>query len=156
LWQLVTQRPDHLLNPRYKNWHDALLAGFDRVVAQMNERCDGLAHCTWGRQNVLRMRHPLSSALPWASSWLDMPADELSGDANMPRVQGPSFGASQRLVVSPGREAEGYFQMPGGQSGHPLSPYYGAGHEAWVRGEPTALLPGETEYLLRLVPRRRL
>ena len=35
--------------------------------------------------------------------------------------------------------------MPGGQSGHPWSPFYRAGHEAWVRGEPT-LSPGLTLY----------
>ncbi|HOW90923.1 MAG TPA: NAD-dependent epimerase/dehydratase family protein, partial [Anaerolineaceae bacterium] len=43
-------------------------------------------------------------------------------------------GASERLVVSPGAESEGILQTPAGQSGHPLSPYYQAGHEAWLRG----------------------
>ena len=53
---------------------------------------------------------------------------------------------------SPGRESEGYLHMPGGQSGHPLSPFYRAGHEAWVRGEATAFLPGTAKYTLKLVP----
>jgi penicillin amidase len=70
----------------------------------------------------------------------------------MPRVQSPTQGASERLVVSPGREAEGIFHMPGGQSGHPLSPYYRAGHEAWVKGEPTPLLPGPAQHTLTLKP----
>ncbi len=73
----------------------------------------------------------------------------------MPRVQGASFGASQRLVVSPGKEAQGYFQMPGGPVDHPLSPFYGAGHQAWVEGAPAPLLPGETKYTLRLEPQRQ-
>ena len=34
----------------------------------------------------------------------------------------PGFGASERFAVSPGHEAQAYFHMPGGQSGHPLSP----------------------------------
>ncbi len=42
--------------------------------------------------------------------------------------------------------------MPGGQSGHPMSPHYRAGHEAWVKGEPTPFLPGETVHTLTLVP----
>ena len=42
--------------------------------------------------------------------------------------------------------------MPGGQSGHPLSPYYRAGHEAWVAGEPTPFLPGPAVHRLRLEP----
>ncbi len=70
----------------------------------------------------------------------------------MPRAQGPSSGASERLAVSPGREEHGYFHMPCGQSGHPLSPYYRAGHDAWVEGRPTPFLPGPTEKTLKLVP----
>ena len=70
----------------------------------------------------------------------------------MPRVEGPKFGASQRMVVSPGHEADGILHMPGGQSGHPLSPFWGAGHAAWVRGEPSPFLPGKTVHTLRLEP----
>jgi penicillin amidase len=70
----------------------------------------------------------------------------------MPRVQGRAFGQSERLVVSPGHESEGILEMPGGQSGHPLSPYYRAGHEAWVRGEATPLLPGPVQHTLVLKP----
>ena len=70
----------------------------------------------------------------------------------MPRVQGPTHGASERLVVSPGQEEKGYFHMPVGQSGHPLSPYYQAGHQAWENGEPTPFLPGPVQHTLRLVP----
>jgi penicillin amidase len=55
-------------------------------------------------------------------------------------------------VVSPGREAEGIFHMPGGQSGHPLSPFFRAGHAAWVRGDATPLLPGKTAHTVTLRP----
>ena len=70
--------------------------------------------------------------------------EPLPGAGQMPRVQSPGFGASMRMVVSPGREEEGLFHMPGGQSGHPLSPNYLKGHDAWARGEPTPFLPGPT------------
>ncbi len=102
------------------------------------------------------MRHPLSAALPFASHWLDMPAQALPGDAQMPRVQGEAFGASQRLVVSPGREAEGSLQMPGGPVDHPLSPFYGAGHADWALGKPTPLLPGAAKHTLTLRPAANL
>jgi penicillin amidase len=42
--------------------------------------------------------------------------------------------------------------MPAGQSGHPLSPFYRAGHRAWAEGRPAPLLPGPAEHELRLVP----
>ena len=73
----------------------------------------------------------------------------------MPRVQSPSFGASERMVVSPGREQDGIFEMPGGQSGNPLSPYFLAGHEAWVRGAATPFLPGAALHRLELTPQAR-
>jgi penicillin amidase len=152
LWQIVTQRPLNLLDPHYDSWEAALLGSLDRALMSLQEECKELRRCTWGKGNVLQMRHPLSAALPLASHWLDMPAQELPGDGQMPRVQGPAFGASQRLVVSPGREAEGSLQMPGGPVDHPLSPFYGAGHAAWARGEPTPLLPGPAKHTLTLRP----
>jgi penicillin amidase len=152
LWHLVTQRPAHLLDPRFANWEQALLESLDRALAGLERACGDLPSCTWGRQNVLEMRHPLSSALPFAKFWLDMPAEPLPGDVAMPRVQGTQFGASERLVVAPGREHEGLFQMPGGPVDHPLSPFYGAGHAAWARGEPGPLLPEAPLYRLELTP----
>ncbi len=156
LWQLVTQRPAHLLDPHYASWEAALLGSFDSVLESLQKDCKELPRCTWGESNVLHMRHPLSAALPFASHWLDMPAQALPGDAQMPRVQGEAFGASQRLVVSPGREAEGSLQMPGGPVDHPLSPFYGAGHADWALGKPTPLLPGAAKHTLTLRPAANL
>jgi len=153
LWQLVTEQPAHLLSPAHATWNDALLHSLDRTLAELVKTCGELRSCTWGRLNTLSMKHPMASAVPWLRPWLDMPAVALPGDIEMPRVQGPAFGASERLVVSPGREAEGILQVPGGPVDHPLSPFYGAGHDAWVKGTPQPLLPGKTEYTLRLQPR---
>jgi penicillin amidase len=70
----------------------------------------------------------------------------------MPRVQGPTFGASQRMVVAPGHEEAGSFHMPGGQSGHPLSPFYLAGHRDWENGAAVPFLPGAAVCTLELRP----
>lgn len=153
VWRLVSERPARLLNPEHPSWDSLLLAATDAVLADADRAGLTPAQMTWGARNTLRMRHPFSNFLPgWAAPFLDMPAEPLPGDAGMARVQGRSFGASQRMVVAPGHEARGIFHMPGGQSGHPLSPHYRAGHGAWVRGEPTALLPGETAHTLTLQP----
>ena len=112
-----------------------------------------LLNAVGGEYNAAQIRHPLSQKLPaWMSHWLDMPNDPLPGDHNMPRVQSPDFGASQRSAVAPGKEEQGYLDMPGGQSGHPLSPYYGSGHANWVSGKPTPFLPGAAERRMTLVP----
>jgi penicillin amidase len=106
----------------------------------------------WGDRNRAGIRHPLSFALPVLAPLLDMPDEPLSGAVHMPRVMVTGFGPSERFAVSPGREEDGYFHMPGGQSGHPLSPWYRAGHSAWVEGTPTPFLPGPAEHRLELAP----
>jgi penicillin amidase len=152
VWQLLADRPPHLLSARYADY-DALLrdAALD-VHRTLAEQPGDLAERTWGEINVLELRHPLSRGVPWLARWLDLPAQSLPGDAHMPRVQGRSFGASERLIVAPGHEEQGLLHMPGGQSGHPLSPYYGAGHADWAAGRPTPLLPGAPRQRLVLQP----
>ena len=156
VWKLLDTRPAHLLPPGHADWDALLIACAERAGGQLAAQPGGLSARTWGERNTTRIAHPLSRALPAVvARWLDMPAQELPGDSNMPLVQAPSFGASERFAVAPGDEAHGYFMMPGGQSGHPLSPYYGAGHRDWAQGKPTPFLPGPAEHTLRLLPRDR-
>ncbi|MEM7584536.1 MAG: penicillin acylase family protein [Acidobacteriota bacterium] len=152
LWSLITEQPPHLLNPEYATWQEQLLAAADDLLDGMLANGSSLASKTWGSRNQVRIRHPLSRFIPYSERWLDMPTTPLPGDSNMPRVQSVRNGASQRLVVSPGRESEGIFHMPTGQSGHPLSPHYGKGHDAWMEGRPTSFLPEATVHTLKLSP----
>jgi len=152
IWRMLTEQPANLLDPRYPDWHNLMLDVADDLQSELIEAHGSLAAVTWGARNTARIQHPLSLAVPPLSPYLDAPRDQLPGDSDMPRVQSPSFGASERMVVAPGDEAHGIFHMPGGQTGHPLSPYHLAGHAAWVRGEATPLLPGETRWELRLIP----
>ncbi|WP_292917697.1 penicillin acylase family protein [Nitrosomonas sp.] len=152
VWQLLEQQPRHLLPSPHRNWNDLLFHCLQTVTSRMNK--DGRVTIQkWGTVNAAQIKHPVSRQLPdWIARWLDMANDPLPGDHNMPRVQSPNFGASQRSVIAPGQEEQSYFDMPGGQSGHPLSPYYGSGHANWVRGKPTPLLPGIVERQLKLLP----
>ena len=152
VWPLLSQRPAHLLPKQYASW-DALLEASAKDVADALKARGPLAQRTWGERNTMAICHPLAKAIPLVGKrLLCMPPDQVPGDGAMPRVVGPSFGASERMVVSPGHEAEGITHMPGGQSGHPLSPFWGAGHEDWVHGRPTPFLPGATKYTLTLAP----
>ncbi|MDX1390237.1 MAG: penicillin acylase family protein, partial [Acidobacteriota bacterium] len=148
LWRIVTERPMHLLDPSYDSWEDRLIEVIDRTIHYFTESGAALEEKTWGQRNTILVQHPISQQAPVLSRWLDMPAVELPGDRYMPRVQGLGDGASERMVVSPGREERGIFHMPGGQSGHPFSPHYGDGHEDWVRGTPSPLLPGPAVHTL--------
>ena len=153
VWTLLRDRPAWLLDPAYADWDALLQAAARRVTDELGRQPGGLPARRWGEVNHAGIRHALSPALPaFIARLLDMPDQPLPGDANMPRVAAPAFGASERLVVSPGHEAQGILEMPGGQSDHPLSPFYGAGHADWVDGRPTPLLPGPTRYRFTLSP----
>jgi penicillin amidase len=146
-YALASRQPENLLPRRFERWETLLADAAREVLDAPDSKRD------WGRHNTAAICHPLAGALPrFARRLLCMPADPLPGDNHMPRVQGPSFGASERMVVSPGHEADGLIHMPGGQSGNPLSPYWGAGHAAWAQGDPTPFLPGPAEHTLTLAP----
>jgi penicillin amidase len=153
LWTLVAEQPPHLLSPEFASWHELFVAVAVGILDYFEEQPgESLEDKSWGARNTVRIQHPLARAVPLLSDWLDIVPEQLPGDSNMPRVQAPGFGASQRMVVSPGREEEGLAHMPGGQSGHPLSPYYRAGHRAWADGRPTPFLPGPAAHTLTLLP----
>jgi penicillin amidase len=149
LARLLDERPAGWLPAAYPGWQALELAAIDKVIAELTKEGKPLAAATWGERNTAAITHPISAAVPLFKRWLSAPADLLPGDSNMPRVAGRNFGQSERLTVTPGREEEGVFNMPGGQSGHPLSPYFLRGHADWVAGTTVPLLPGPAVHTLR-------
>jgi len=151
--RLLTQRPVKLVPPPFKSWDELTGSVLRELADKVDLQAGGqAARFTWGARNHTFIQHPLAAFVP-GLSWLTDPPDEpVAGDQVVPRVVIPGFGASERLIVSPGHEAQGIFEMPSGQAGDPLTPYYGAGHEAWVKGVPSPLLPGVTKWRLELTP----
>ena len=150
--RLLDEQPPGWLPAGHADWKALQVAAIDRVIAALDEEGIALADASWGRRNTANVAHPISMAVPALRPFLAAPNDPLPGDAHMPRVAGPKFGQSERLTVSPGREEEGLYNMPGGQSGHPLSPFFLGDHAAWVEGKPVPLLPGKAAHTLRFVP----
>jgi len=150
LWQLINEQPDNFLMLSQNSWQALFTQSLALTLSDMTKNQD-LQSATWGQQNSSTIKHPLSSAVPLLTYWLDMPSKALAGDSYMPRVQGKAFGASERMVVSPGYEVDGIFHMPTSQSGHPWSPYYGKGHSDWEQGIASPFLPGKTRYTLTLL-----
>lgn len=151
-WQALSSKAPHLLPSGFASWDDFLAAQASASARELKAAAGSLAAATWGRRNEARIHHPFSRVIPMAGWFLNMPPAPLAGDAHMPRVAAPAFGASERLVVAPGHEDLAILTMPGGQSGHPLSPFYGAGHGAWLAGETTPLLAGPARHRLTLHP----
>ncbi len=149
--RLLAARPPGLVPPPLASWDQltslALVGVADEVAAG-----GGLAAYRWGVRNHVGIHHPLARAVPMLGWLTDPPDVPVAGDGLVPRVAVPGFGASERMVVSPGHEDRAIFDMPVGQSDNPLSPYYLAGHDAWVSGAATPLLPGAERWRLRLMP----
>ena len=152
LWRIVSERSAHLLPQPFKNWKECLVAATDMVIKRLGEGDKVPEARCWGEINKLQMRHPFSMVLPLVGRWLNMPPQPLNGDLNMPLSQIGIHGPVQRMVVAPGREANGIAHLAGGQAGNPLAPYFGAGHQNWLSGKPAPFLPGTACYDLRLRP----
>lgn len=155
LWQLINQQPNNFLMRPLTSWQAIFNQALQKTIDDMTTLDTGikqpLSQATWGQQNTTTIQHPLSKSVPFIGRWLDMPATALSGDSYMPKVQGKAFGASERMVVSPGHEEQGIFHMPTSQAGHPWSPYYDKGHADWEQGVASPFLPGKTKYKLTLL-----
>ena len=151
-WALIqAARPD-TLPTAFKSWPELLQRAVLDSRKELLTQYTTLAGATWGADNRTAMRHPLSAALPPLAGWLDQASQGMAGDSHMPRVHNHGHGQSERMVVSPGHEERGILVIPGGQSGHPMSPFYRGDHAAWLSGEPLPFLPGETTHRLVLRP----
>lgn len=151
-WALIqAARPD-TLPAGVKSWTELLQRAVLDSRKELLEKHGSLAGATWGADNTTSMRHPLGAAVPALSGWLDQASQGMAGDSHMPRVHNHGHGQSERMVVAPGHEERGILVIPGGQSGHPMSPFYRSDHAAWLAGEPLPFLPAETKYRLTLRP----
>ncbi|WP_348727760.1 penicillin acylase family protein [Rheinheimera texasensis] len=154
-WALLQARRDDTLPGNFQSWDALLQQAVLDSVAQLKAQTEGdLSKAHWGMLNSAEIQHPLTKALPFLGRWLNMPADALAGDRHMPRVQLKVHGQSERMVVSPGHEADGILVIPAGQSGHPLSEFYAADHAYWLGEKPLGFLPQAEKYSLQMLPQR--
>lgn len=156
LQALLAEKPLHALPDaaHYQNWNVFILGQLQRSLQQLQAQHPDVAlmELNWGMQNKVKHSHPFSKALPMLSNLLDMPSEALPGCSFCVRATGPGFGASERLVVSPGHFDDAILHMPGGQSGHPLSSYYRDQQAYWLKGLPMPLTAGKPEHTLLLQP----
>lgn len=112
----------------------------------------------------VRMQHQLAKAVPQLDWLFNRPDEPWGGStATVGRARYSyldpfvvTSGATVRAVAEMAPVPRAWSVMPGGQSGHPLSPYYVDQYPGWLSGElyPIAPLPeavGGTQ--LQLVPR---
>ena len=116
-------------------------AGADGDASEL-ARAGATRFRTRGESNIASIRHPAADTLGALSRVAEMPRVALPGHPTTVRVQTPTFGASQRSVISPNHLADGILVTPAGQAGLPTSPHFRSLHGPWQKGEPFPLLPG--------------
>jgi penicillin amidase len=100
----------------------------------------------WRAVHQTMLRHPLDAVpvLGWLLRFAVGPletggSNHTVNNSTVPDAEPPyvsSYGPSLRHVVDFGDpDGAGGFILPGGQSGHPLSPHYRDQAERWLRGE---------------------
>ncbi len=158
--RLLEEQPTSWLAGNYTNYEQLKLAMYQQTINklatkmqlnQTNKQID-ISQFSWGKVNELNIRHPISRQVPVLAQYLDMRPVSGFGDSFMPAVQNGTHGASQRFIVQPGLEENGFMSLPGGQSGHPLSKYYDAGFEVYAGHQGLPLLFQQAQHKLTLTP----
>lgn len=153
VWQLIKAQPTSWVNPQFTNWEQQLQGAFEQTLTQLTSRFgNNIQNWQWGKVNQLVIKHPFAKQKPILSKLLNMPTAPGFGDSYMPAVQKRSFGASQRFIVQPGHLKNAILTIPGGQSGHPLSEFYRAGFDEYVKGKHTPLLPQALMHQIEIAP----
>lgn len=150
--RILEERPDHLLpasvdGREIADWTDYLTHAVREAIVE-----SGGAGIPWGEANRAVIAHPFAAVQPRLARFLNMPQDPLPGWLGAVRAQGPDYGQSLRFVGRPGYPEQAVLDVPGGQSGHPLSRWYRAGHASWVEGRGAPLAAGPAEHRLSFVP----
>jgi penicillin amidase len=155
---LLTQRPQGVLSMRYNNdWRQLILDALRQTARELQKQYPGinLAQLTWGETHQISIHHPFSTVSPILASLLDMPTFASDGCASLcVKVMGSEHSASERLVLSPGHPENGIFDMPGGQSGHPLSKYYRDQQAFWQGGIAAPWELDATLHTLHFLPQK--
>ncbi len=137
----ILGRKDPSLLPR--GWQAAGWEAFvadcaKRAVAELEEATGQPGPPSWGRLNRVSLNHPVERLAPWAARLLGIAARPQPGALHSVRACSPGFGAAGRAVLSPGADGFASFELPGGQSGHPLSAHFADRHEEWSSVAPPA------------------
>ncbi len=152
---LVNHAIERLLDDPESPWWREDAEGI--MTSALNDALDWLRNelgqdiSTWRLDTLhhMTLRHEFSSAAPWLGRWLDRgPFPMWGGHATVGRAgygyDRPfqvSHGATVRVVLEMDIPIRGRAVIPGGQSGHFISPHYANQIQSWIDGDMRALYP---------------
>lgn len=167
LRNVLTRTPgwcDDVSTPAKETCPALLARALDATLAELTEsQGDDMAAWRWGKAHRLRIDHPVFRYVPGlaALTGISVPVDGGSYTVNRGAIWGTGrtpyasrHGAGIRAVYDLADLDRSLFVLATGQSGNPLSPYYGDMNALWLAGRsvtiPRTLDPQRTD------PSRRL
>lgn len=158
---LLNQRPDDWLPPAWRGqgW-DAFLLDCLRAVVEDGAAQNGSLRGSrrWGRQEILDVRHPVFSHLPFVRSYADLGPLEMNGSPLTVKQTTPTLGPSMRFVADLSDWDHSTLTLFAGESGMLFNahyrdqfPDYLSGHGLPLWFSPDAVRQ-HTKHELRLDP----
>jgi penicillin amidase len=135
--QILTHEPAYWLPKRYANWNEFLVATLARALKDVHAPSD---LSTWhnGQAHPIDLEHPVLSGSPLFHWMLGVPVgtgpQATSGDTTTVKQIGHNFGPSERLTVDLSDPDLTTLNLPGGESGSLVSPWYLDQFQAWLAG----------------------
>ncbi len=155
--ELVTHSPAQWLAPGYANWDEMLTSILKQGLAAEHAPSD-LKTWQYGEIRKIDLEHPLYGMLPWFKKWTGTGPQPISGDATTVKQMNGLLGPSQRLTVDWGDLDRSTENIVFGQSGNPLSQWYGDQWPFWYGGTTFTLpfsnqaIADGAKHTLRLTP----
>ncbi len=158
---------DDVTSPAVEDCAAQLSAALDSALDGLDKRFGKpLPELRWGEAHVARFAHPILRHVPLAEALFGF-AQETAGSGNTPNQGGFTYdadparrytnvhGPGYRAIYDLGNPDNSQFMIATGQSGNPLSPWYGNLAERWRDGHYLKLVGDGTvaPSHLRLTPR---
>lgn len=138
LENVLRQRPERWLPPKYANYDLLLTAAADQGVGELRKTWGPRENdWSWGRVNRLELQHPLGMKGPlrWLLNVGPLGHDGSAYTVNATRA---GFGPAMRFVADLANFDDSLMELTPGESGQYASPYYRSQFRRWVGGEGIA------------------
>ncbi len=143
--RLILERPVAWLPAGQPDWDGVFRAVWQDAVGELEQTLGkDRGRWTYGTINRIRVRHPLTRAVPALGFLLNPPATEMGGSGTTPNVMwspepGAVEGPSMRFIANLADVDDTRLVNFMGQSGHPASPHYADQFEPWAKVETQRL-----------------
>ncbi len=139
LENVMLRQPAKWLPPNYSDYIQLLTAAVEAAVDPKNGAPKDLKKWTWGKEDRLRLQHPMLGAIPILNHWSGPRPLEQSGSSFCVDAASQHAGPSERMTVDFSNLDNSTLNIVLGESGNIFSRHYMDQFAAWAEGRTYAL-----------------